>query len=592
MADTHGFEVVAEVLPAMLKQVLASAWKSGGDPGGGGVIPEYFNIPPGTMVGPYTLQDGQVQIPQAELDVTMAPDVNGVDLKFGLHFQVDIQNPPVPSVGMLTMTADCHAKAPVGTLPGTVNVGILLAGLPRSAVTATLTSGDPITPNLDTYLSEYVHQKYVDDGPAFPHTVTKTGQPVGAFGVNAYTVDVLVELFDDPSDPTRQIQVTRPPGQVQISIPIHMRIYNIFNNLLGLAPTLLDPMGIVARMVLTAPLVQSPGMIQAQLTAATVTTVGLAPAPGIEGTNFTSNDAALSGQVTTNITSQLQTQGQQMAMAMGDIVINVPSVTDIETAIGDAFYQELTAQGSLAVWTPDTGAGAPVQVNDVTTFAAADMLAIAINAGGGADATALTNFVPGTGTFAIAISAAKVLGIIDTSIHRPESEGGFGPGFPPKEFDNVNGHKAKLTRLDISLTTAIHMEGDVTVINAILGSIDVDTSFTEDVGLHWEDNMDGTQQMKSDPGSPDVDLSVLAWIVSFLIGFITLGLVGGIIALVVMMIVQGVAQSIGSTLIVNNVTNQVEGIGAWPSQLVKIGTVQAKFVNPIVIAPDGIVVAG
>jgi hypothetical protein len=220
------------------------------------------------------------------------------------------------------------------------------------------------------------------------------------------------------------------------------------------------------------------------------------------------------------------------------------------------------------------------------------MLAIAINAGGGADATALTNFVPGTGTFAIAISAAKVLGIIDTSIHRPESEGGFGPGFPPKEFDNVNGHKAKLTRLDISLTTAIHMEGDVTVINAILGSIDVDTSFTEDVGLHWEDNMDGTQQMKSDPGSPDVDLSVLAWIVSFLIGFITLGLVGGIIALVVMMIVQGVAQSIGSTLIVNNVTNQVEGIGAWPSQLVKIGTVQAKFVNPIVIAPDGIVVAG
>jgi hypothetical protein len=221
------------------------------------------------------------------------------------------------------------------------------------------------------------------------------------------------------------------------------------------------------------------------------------------------------------------------------------------------------------------------------------MLAIAINAGGGADITALTDFVPAGDMFAIAISAAKVLGIIDTSIHRPESEGGFGPGFPPKEFDNVNGHKAKLTRLDISLIAgAIHMDGDVTVINAILGSIDVDTSFTEDVGLHWQDNADGTQQMKSDPGSPSVDLSVLAWIVSFLIGFITLGLVGGVIALVVMMIVTGVAQSIGSTLIVNSVTNQVEGIGAWPSQLVKIGTVQSKFTNPIVIAPDGIVVAG
>jgi hypothetical protein len=493
---------------------------------------------------------------------------------------------------MLTMTADCHAKAPVGTLPATVNVGILLAGLPRGNVTATLTSGDPVAANIDTYLSEYVHQKYSDDGPAFPHTVTRTNQPVPFLGFTAYNVDVFVELFDDPSDPTRQIQVTRAAGQVKISIPIHMRIQNIVNNFPGLAPTLADPMGVVARMVLTAPFIQSPGMIEAQLTAATVTTEGLAPAAGVEGINYSSNNTALGGAVATNISTQLQTQGQQMAMAMGDIVISFPTVSDIETAIGDALYQRLVAQGSLAVWTPDTGAGAPVQVSNVATIATADMLAIAINAGAGADITALANFVPAGGAFAIGISAAKVLGIIDTSIHRPESEGGFGPGFPPKEFDNVNGHKAKLTRLDISLTSAIHMDGDVTVINAILGSIDVDTSFTEDVGLHWQDNADGTQQMKSDPGSPSVDLSVLAWIVSFLIGFITLGLVGGVIALVVMMIVTGVAQSIGSTLIVNSVTNQVEGIGAWPSQLVKIGTVQSKFTNPIVIAPDGIVVAG
>ena len=592
MADTHGFEVVAEVLPSMLKQVLQAAWKSGGDPGGGGVIPEYFAIPAGTMLGPYTLQDSQVQTPQGELDLTMAPDVNGVDLKFGLHLQIHIQNPPVPSAGMFTMTADCHAKVPVGTLPATVNVGILLAGLQRANVTATLTSGDPVAANLDTYLTEYVHQEYTDDGPTFPHTVTKTNQPVMFLGFTAYNVDVFVELFDDPSDPALQIQVTHTASQVIISIPIHLRIQNIVNNFPGLAPTLADPMGVVARMVLTAPFIQSPGMITAQLTAATVTTVGLAPAAGVEGTNYTSNNTALGGAVGSNITSQLQTQGQQMATAMGDIVIAFPTVSDIETAIGDALFKQLVAQGSVAVWTPDTGAGAPVQVNNVATLTTADMLAIAINAGAGADITALANFVPAGGAFAIGISAAKVLGIIDTSIHRPESEGGFGPGFPPKEFDNVNGHKANLTRLDISLTSAIHMDGDVTVINAILGSIDVDTSFTEDVGLHWQDNADGTQQMKSDPGSPDVDLSLLAWIVSFLIGFITLGLIGGVIALVVMMIVTGVAQSIGSTLILNNVTNQVEGIGAWPSQLVKIGTVQSKFENPIVIAPDGIVVAG
>jgi hypothetical protein len=136
------------------------------------------------------------------------------------------------------------------------------------------------------------------------------------------------------------------------------------------------------------------------------------------------------------------------------------------------------------------------------------------------------------------------------------------------------------------------MEGDVTVIDAILDSIDVDASFEEDVGLHWEDNPDGTQRIVSDPGEPDVDLSLLAWIVSFLIGFITLGLVGGIIGLVVMMIVEGIAERIGGSLVRNSITNQVEGIGAWPSELVHIGDVDSRFENPIDISSEGIVMAG
>jgi len=319
----------------------------------------------------------------------------------------------------------------------------------------------------------------------------------------------------------------------------------------------------------------------------------LVPAPGVEGTNYTTNSSRLFGLLPGQITTQLQQQGQEMATAMGDISIQVPTQAQIEAAVATALHDQLVATGSLAVWTPQTGGSSPVQVNDVTTHADAQFLAIAINAGAGADVTALTDFVPASRIFAIAISAAKVLAIIDQSIHAPEDQGGFGPSFPPKTFHNVNGHDAKLTRLDISLKSgAIHMEGDITVINAILGSIDVDSSFSEDVGLHWEDNPDGTQKIKSDPGTPDVDLSLLAWIVSFLIGFITLGLVGGIIALVVLLIVEGIAQNIGGKLIVNNVTNQVEGIGAWPSELVKIGNVQSRFENPIGIDTDGMVMAG
>jgi len=593
MADTHGFDIVAEVTPAMLVQVFQAAWKSGGNPGGGGVIPEYFDIPPGTMVGPYTLQDGQVQIPQNELDLTMAPDVNGVDLKFGLHFQVHIQNPPVPSLSMLTITADGHAKAPVGTLPNSVNVGILFAGLPQGNVTATLTSGDPSTPNnLDQYLAEYVHQQYQNDGAAFPHNVTQKDQPLGALGLTAYLADVYVDLFDDPTDVTHQIQVSRPPGQVKISIPIHMKIYNI-RKTNSLAPDLQDPMGIEAQMVITATFIQSPGLIQAKLSTAMVTVENITPAPGLEGVNYTANNGALFGTLPTFISAQLQQQGQTMVQGMGDITIQFPTVAQIEAVIASALYQQLVAQGSLGVWTPQTQQGSPVQVNDVTTLATAQFLAIAINKTNAANIGAMGSFVPANRIFAIAISGPKVLAIINDSIHSPESQGGFGPNFPPKTFNNVDGHTAKLTRLDISLIAgAIHMDGDVTVVNAILGSIDVDTSFTEDTGLHWEDNPDGTQRIKSDPGQPNVDLSLLGWIISFIIGFITLGLIGGLVVLIVMLIVKGIAENIGSKLIVNNVTNQVEGIGAWPSELVKIGSVQSKFENPIDIEPDGMVMAG
>src|SRR6185295_7066350 len=114
----------------------------------------------------------------------------------------------------VALTADGHAHTPIGPLPNTVNVGILLGGLPRANVTATLTSGDPVAPHLDEYLREYVHRLYAADGPTFPHTVTRLNQTVTYLSINAYLVDVIVDLFDDQSDPAHRIEVARPPGQV------------------------------------------------------------------------------------------------------------------------------------------------------------------------------------------------------------------------------------------------------------------------------------------------------------------------------------------------------------------------------------------
>jgi hypothetical protein len=595
VADTRGFETVVEVATSALREILRAAWKSGGDNGDPGVIPEFFDIPPGTAVGPYQLADGQVQIPQSQLDAAMAPAINGVQLNFGLDLQLHVQDPPVPSASMFDLQATVRPQAPVGLLGATKNVGILLdaANFPRANVAVTLTSGDPFAPRLDTFIAEYVHKKYEADGTSFPHTVSKTNQPIMVLGFQAYTVDLWADLYDDPADPARQITVGRPlPTQVRISVPLHLKVFNIRKNS-NLAPLLHDPMGVETRVVIVAPFDNISGAYAAHFESSTVTVDPLVPSSiGNEGTNYTANKAKVL-VLDTMMSEQIRQQGTSLAAGIGLVSLPSPTVAQIETAIGDVFYARLSAKGSIGIWTPEFGGNAPIQVNDLTVKALAQVLALAMNTSPGADAGSLANFVPANRDFAAAVDGQKVLAIIDQTIHRPENQGGFGANFPPKRFHNVNGHDADLTRLDVSLRSgAIHMEGDVTVIDAVAGSIDVDASFSEDVGLHWASNADGTQRMLADAGSPDVDLSLLAWIVSFLIGFITLGLVGGIIAIVVLLVVESIAERIGGALVRDQVTNEISGIGAWPGQLVHIGKVSARFVDSIGIEPSGIVVAG
>jgi hypothetical protein len=600
MANTQGFEIVAELTEASLKNFFTAAWDSGGTPGTPNSIPHAFDIPAGFAFGPYTLADGHVQIPREELDLHMAPDVNGVDLKFGLHIDVQVQNPPVPSAGMFTLTADADAKVPVAPLAGGINVGIVLAGLPRANVAAHLTSGDPITPHLGDFIADYVHQLYAANGTTFPHTISQTGQ-----SFTAYTVDAFAELFDDASDPLRHIEVSLAGAQVIIKIPLHLRIYNIHKTF-ALAPNLMDPMGVEAKLVIVANLTTAAGSVSVDLAGAALSTEGIVRAPhgpspipdyGQEGADYAYNKTQLSTfgvNLDDVISAQIVQQGHTLLGAMAPIAFSFPTVGQIETAIGDAFHQQLLNQGSLSVWTPQTGGASPVQVTDVTVQALASALAIALNAGPGANAGALDDFVPAGESFAIALSAAQVLAIIEQTIHLPEAQGGFGPTFPnpPHRFHDVDGHDVDLKRLDPSLTSALHFSGDVTVINAILGSIDVDAGFDVDVGLHWADNPSGGQTLAADTGKPDVHLSGLTWLLSILIGFITFGVLGVVIAVVVLEVIQNIATRVGGDVVRSGVGNAVSGISAWPSQLQGIGTVTSRFQNPVGISPDGLLFGG
>ncbi len=579
MPNTAGFEVVAELTEAVLQQILEAAYDNS-------IIPHSVDIAPGLAFGPYQIADGVVNIPKPGINLDMAPADNGVAIKLPAQIQAQIANPPIPSATLFDMTADIIVRTPLGVLPNTIHVAARLSQITRGQVSATLTSGDPMPPITLAAIAEFVHQKYIDN--TIPHTFTQNGVSFLTF-----TADVWVDVYDDASKPNHQITVTQPQvGKVKVRIPIHLRLSNLSG-----AAALLSPMGVVAKLALTTDLVAAPGSITANLMTATVEIEDFAPAPSVdegidydsEGSHYTTGNTVSGGALETAIKTQLTARGQAIAQSIGNITVVVPTVAQIESFIGDRAHEALINRGDIGLWTPTPPPGGGVAVNDVTPKALADALAICLNAGGGADANAITNFIPANRSCAIAIDGAKVLQIIDETIHRPEDEGGFGPNFPPKTFQNVDGHDARLNSLSISLRAgSIHMEGDVTVIDAVAGSIDVDASFEAEAGLEWQDNSDGTQIIRPFTISTDVDLSVLGWIISFLIGFLTLGLVGGIIVLVVLIIVEGIAERVGGAVIRDEVTGQVRGIGAWPQTLEGIGTVTSRFENPIIIDPDGI----
>jgi hypothetical protein len=576
MPALGGFEIVAELTVGVLEQIFNGAWDNN-------IVPHSVDIPAGTAFGPYAVADGVINIPRAGLALAMEPAINGVHLKLGIAIQVELANPPVPSARLFDMTSDVTVRMPILVLPGTIQVAAGLGNIERPAVAATLTSGDPVPPITLALVKEYVHARYADG--TIPPTITQTGV---AFDV--FTGDVFVEIFDDDSNAARSIEVSQPtPGTVKISLPAHVHMSNL-SAASGPAPR--SPMGVTARIAITADLVAAPGSLTARFSTSTVVVEDLAPAAGVEGANYGINRIGASAfgiDLESLLKSQIQARGQAIATALGDPVIAVPTVAMIETFIADQAHAAIVGRGNVGLWTPTPPPGDEVTVTDVKPLALADSLAICLNNPAGNTAE-IVNFIPAGRSCAIALDGAVVLRIIREQINKPESEGGFGG--VPHTFPDIDGHEAKLTRLDPSLRSgSIHLEGDVTVVDAIAGSIDVDASFEAEVGLQWEDNPGGGQMVKPFVISKDVDLSILGWIISFLLGFISMGLVGGIIALVVMAVVEGIAERIGGAIIRDEVTGQIKGIGAWPQTLEGIGSVTARFENPVAIDPQSIVFA-
>ncbi|NIR26623.1 MAG: PKD domain-containing protein, partial [Gammaproteobacteria bacterium] len=325
--------------------------------------------------------------------------------------------------------------------------------------------------------------------------------------------------------------------------------------------------------------------------ATTVEVLDLAPAPGTEGTNYSLNKTGASAMgidLDLMFKEAISATGRDMVQGMGDIIVECPTLTDIETFIGDRVHQEVVARSFMGVWTPETPEGSPVTINDLRPKALADALAIGINAGAGADENLLERFISPDQAMGIALDGAFVIETIGDIINRPESEGGFG-GIP-RDFSNIEGHDARLNTLNWELRNgAIHFSGDVTVFDVFCGA-DADCTFWADIGLRWlPPDASGRQTLEPFMIDHDVDLPWWAWLLAVL-GFI-FGLILGVIAIVITVVVENIAERVGGAVMEDEVSGQLQTIGAWPQQLQGIGTVETTFQEDVLIEPSGLMFA-
>jgi hypothetical protein len=613
MAETHGFDIVAQASVAVLKELMIEAWKSGGwipgNPPSTGVNPQSFDF--SGQLGPYTLDSGSsVQIPENELDLTMDPGVNGVDLKFGLQVQAKIKNPEVPSAQLFTFHSEVHAHIPIDVIdPAKNNVGLILTGLPLENVTVTLTAGDPVDPQLETFVKDKLdllyQSKTIPDAPP-----PQKDKNVGFF----YTVDIYTRIFDDNADPNHRISVARlnphaPNEALRLSIPIRLQIANI--RPIGIAPPLQDPMQLEAKLVVLVPASDAPGSCApggdmfrtyaAKLSAVTqamVSAENIVPSADDLGAHYTANKATATkyGQdLDALLAQQISQQGFQMIQGLaateGDPLFHLPALCQVENAIRKQFHDQLVQKGSQEFWNPSQSAGAQT-ISSVQVKALPDALAIAINAVSGADLNALTNFIPAGADFGIALRGQFVLDKINTTIGDTY---GTDLGNHPFRFHDVHDYDVDLHGLSASLVSgAIRFNGNISVIDAILGKYDVNASFTDDVGLTWLDDPNtGGQNMAPVLSNPDIDVSIAAWLISIIIDLIIGGggLLGTLIGGIIQLVVSDSVKSVGSDFIKDQV-GKIFVLSPWPKQLTKIGTVDSRYLPFISIEPSGLLFSG
>jgi len=529
MPDTHEFEAVVEIGVGVIRNIFQASWKDG-DVLGEGMIFHGKNDAAGTDSGPSVVSHGRIQLQPDCTGLELAPPENGVRLNLGVVLHLDRMPDTAGFPPLVSIAATVSATVPVGALPGTEkSVGVVFNDFPRSAVSTRLALEDSEGSATVQMIREYLQAQWRDN--AIVRTLTARGVNYGYFSADAF-----METFNDPDDEVYGIQVTAPtPDHIRISIPIHLRLSNIFADR-GLE--LMSHMGVLTRVAITVPLVSAEARATVTLADAVVTLESLAhPAVHYPEDCGADDGGCLAGAPwdgeAENYLHNLQagllygfnlehlleryilSYVRELVAEMAITSIAVPTVEKMETFVGDLVYRALLAHPGIELWRP----GENIAITDVRPHVSAGFLAIAINSTNSAAGKRRMVFRRFPGDVAIALSGR----VLEKSLggHLRSVSGRCSFGALPWEFSDMGGYRCTVTALNWVLGNgAIRFTGDVMVYDVFWGG-DADCSFWVEIGLRWTDPDDrGRQALEPYLIDQNVDFSWWAGLMAVLGGLV------------------------------------------------------------------------